>query len=211
MGREFNALAVVRDRIGAQTISRRLAAVRSRSQKLGFGRAFQASPRSVGFRVAQEGPFKVQVRWRAGADDDPAATEDAYAALAQQLVADGYDTERHPGPGPNTGTLVVTRKREPTAAEWAALETVAPHPLDCTRDGAAAGVPAETAQSLVWSGLLEVVKYPLVRHHVYDPHQGTLLALSTDGRQLLERRIEHQGWERERAARDVAGRNPASL
>ncbi|MGW3045774.1 hypothetical protein ACWC9T_38505 [Kitasatospora sp. NPDC001159] len=156
---------------------------------------FKASPRSVGFRVSQAGSWTVEVWWQPGADDDQSVAEAAYAALRDELL-DDFDVERHPGPGYKKGILLVTRLREPTEKEWAALDAVAGHPLDCTRDHGADGVPADTAQLLMWSGLMVLLTYPLVRRHVYDPQQGTMPALSTNGRRLLEDRIAHEAWER---------------
>lgn len=197
MTREYNAYEVVQATVKAAAISRRLHKVRSRSEKIGFGRAWKASPRTTGFRVAQSHPFQVEVWWRAPADEYPAVTEEAYAAMTEDLEGAGYDVARHPGPGPGKGTLLVTRKREPTEAEWAVLEKVAPHPVDCARDGAADGITADAARPLVRSGLLTQITYPLVRRHVYDPQTGYMLTLSTDGRKLLETRIEHERWLRQ--------------
>jgi hypothetical protein len=58
----------------------------------------------------------------------------------------------------------VTRLREPTAAEWAALGAVAPHPVDCDHNGATEQIAAEDAYKLVHSGLLTLIRYPLVRN-----------------------------------------------
>ncbi|MCX5278006.1 MULTISPECIES: hypothetical protein [Streptomyces] len=196
MTREYNAYEVVQATVGAAAISRRLRKVRDRSEKVGFGRAWKASPRTTGFRATQSHPFLVEVWWRAAADEDSSVAEEAYTAMTKDLE-DEYDVARHPGPGLHEGALLVTRKREPTEAEWAVLEKVAPHPVDCERDGAADGIPADAASPLVRSGLLTRITYPLVRRHVYDPHAGFMLALSTDGQKLLEARIKHERWLRE--------------
>ncbi|MDW8803715.1 hypothetical protein P1P68_02545 [Streptomyces scabiei] len=197
MTREYNAYEVVQATVEAAVISRRLRKVRDRSEKVGFGRAWKASPRTTGFRATQSHPFQVEVWWRAPADEDPAVAEEAYAAMTDDLKGAGYDVARHPGPGLSEGVLLVTRKREPTEAEWAVLEKVAPHPVDCARDGAADCITADAAGPLVRSGLLDRISYPLVRRHVYDPHAGFMLALSSGGQKLLEARIEHERWLRQ--------------
>jgi hypothetical protein len=197
MTRECNAYEVVQATVEAAVISRRLRKVRDRSEKVGFGRAWKESPRTKGFRATQSHPFLVEVWWRAATDEDPSVAEEAYAAMTKDLEGAGYDIERHPGPGLSEGALLVTRKREPTEDEWAALEKVAPHPMDCARDGATDGITAGVAGPLIRSGLLTTITYPLVRRHIYDPEKGFMLALSTDGRKLLEARIKHERWLRE--------------
>jgi hypothetical protein len=209
MAREFNALAVVRDQVGASAISKRLAEISDRTEKIGYGLPFKASPRSTGFRASQASPLKVEVWWRLAEGEEASVAEQAYAELEKHLLDSGYDVERHPGPGFKEGILLVTRMREPKRAEWAALEAIAPHPVDCERDGSTDGIPAEAVQALLWSGLLSMLKYPLVRRHARDSPDGVLLALSTAGRKLLEDRIAHQEWERE-MRRSLAARGGAS-
>lgn len=197
MTKEYNAFEVVEATVEAAVVSRRLRKVRDRSEKMGFGRAWKASPRTTGFRATQSHPFKTEVRWRAPAGADPTIAEEAYAAMTEDLESAGYDVARHPGPGISEGALLVTRRREPTEDEWTALEGVAPHPVDCARNGATDGIAADTAAPLIRSGLLTQIRYPLVRHHVHDPHEGLMLVLSLDGRRLLEARIKHEQWLRD--------------
>lgn len=197
MTREFNAYEVVKADIHASAISRRLRTVRDCSEKVGYGKAWKASPRTVGFRATQINRWTVELWWRPAPDEDATVAEQAYRAMADHLTGAGFAVARHPGPGHREGNLQVTRKREPTKEEWAALETIAPHPLDCDLHGTTDGIAAEVSTSLYWSDLVTRTSYPLVRHHVWDPQQGFMIALSNDGRKLLEVRIEHERWLRD--------------
>jgi hypothetical protein len=197
MTKEYNAYEVVQAAVEASAVSRRLSKVRDRSEKAGFGRAWRESPRTTGFRATQSHPYQVEVWWRAAPGDDPSVAQEAYAAMTEDLEGAGYSVARHPGPGLSEGALLVSRKREPTDDEWTALEKVAPHPIDCTHEGVADGVPVTAVGPLIRSGLLAQVAYPLVRHHAWQPHVGFLLALGNEGRKLLEARIKHERYLRD--------------
>lgn len=184
-----NAYQVVADTVSASALSRRLSRLAPRSTKVGLGRPFKASPRTTGFRVTQRTTWAVEVWWRAPADADPAAVEAVYAGLTEELTGAGFDVDRQEKDDPG---LRVTRMREPTAAEWAVLGAVAPHPVDCDRHGATKQIAAEDAYALVHSGLLTLIRYPLVRNDPWEPAMAYLLALAGPGAALLETLRRHE-------------------
>ncbi|MGW1807187.1 hypothetical protein [Streptomyces sp. NPDC002078] len=186
--RRRNGYEVVTATVSASAVSRRLSRLAPRSTKVGLGQPFKASPRTTGFRVTQVTAWEVEVWWRAAADADPAAAEAVYAGITEELTDAGFDVaRREKAPG-----LRVTRQREPTAAEWAVLGAVAPRPVDCDRYGATEQIAAEDAYELVHSGLLALIRYPLVRKNPWEPAMAYLLALAGPGASLLETLRRHE-------------------
>jgi len=184
-----NGYEVVAATVSAPAVSRRLSRLAPRSAKVGLGRPFKASPRTTGFRVTQRTVWEVEVWWRASADADPAASEAVYEGLTEELTGSGFDVarqEKDPG-------LRVTRLREPTAAEWAVLGAVAPRPVDCDRNGATEQIAAADVYPLVHSGLLTLIRYPLVRNSPWEPATAYMLALAGPGCTLLETLLRHEG------------------
>jgi hypothetical protein len=109
-----------------------------------------------------------------------------YAGITENLTDTGFDVAHQ------ADELRVTQLREPNPAEWAALEAVAPHPVDCDRHAATPQIDAADAYTLIHSGLLTLIRYPLVRNNPWEPAEAHLLALAGPGRALLETRLRHE-------------------
>jgi hypothetical protein len=114
-------------------------------------------------------PYQTEVNWY---HHNVLAPFESMTELLADKGYDGFTAVRNESTINQRTVLRVRRWAEPTQEEWAALEALGDHPVDCAHDGRTESVASGTTHVLLISGLVTLIKYPRVRRSRWEAHHG---------------------------------------